>query len=423
MTSAAADHRPDGHRVLVLAYFFPPLGGAGVQRPTKFVKYLPRAGWTPVVVTTRARWYPARDESLAADIPSGTRVIQARELVLLRSLSAQLERFLLAPLARLLRWPDEMLGWVPGATLDALHEIRRERPDAIFTTSAPYSAHLVGLLVHHRTGIPWVADFRDEWTENPEAGRQPRLYRAASRLLERLVVRHATRVTVTTDDARLAGGAVADSKRTTITNGVDPDDMAGAGDRGSRGDRLRLAFVGTLYGGRDCAPVFAALRRLAERGAVDAERVEFRVVGNVWLSEPPDAGPVAVVQTGYVDHPRAVREMAEADVLVVYLPSESRAIVGKLFEYLAAGTPVLTVAHRHNAGARLAAEFGSGPVVEPDDAAGIELALEDLYRRWLAGSLHSGEEERRAQALRRFSRERLTRDLARVLEEAVSSGR
>lgn len=408
--------------MLVLAYFFPPLGGAGVQRSAKFVKYLPGTGWTPVVITTRGRWYPARDESLAADVPPGTRVIQARELALLRSLAAQLERFLLAPLARLLRWPDEMLGWIPGATIDALHEIRRDPPDVIFTTSAPYSAHLVGLLLHRRTGIPWVADFRDEWTENPEAGRQPRLYRAASRLLERLVVRHATRVTVTTDDARLADPSSAGAKRTTITNGVDPDDLASVPGRGG-GDRFRLSFVGTLYGGRDCGPVFAALRRLAERGAMDPARAEFRVVGNVWLPEPPDAGRVPVVQTGYVDHPRAVREMAEADVLVVYLPSESRAIVGKLFEYLAAGPPVLTVAHRSNAGARLAAEFGSGPVVEPDDAAGIEDAIEDLYRRWLAGDLHAGEDERRAEALRRFSRERLTRELAEVLEEARGAAR
>jgi glycosyltransferase involved in cell wall biosynthesis len=404
--------------VLVLAYFFPPLGGAGVQRTTKFVKYLPAAGWTPTVVTTRGRWYPARDESLAADVPPGVRVIQARELAVPRSLSALLERFLLAPLARLLRWPDEMSGWVPGATRAALREIRRERPDVIFTTSAPYSAHLVGLLLHRRTGIPWVADFRDEWTENPEAGRQPRIYRAASRLLERLVLRHATRVTVTTDDARLADAVVADAKRTTITNGVDPDDIAGTGGRGG-GERFRLSFVGTLYGGRDCAPVFAALRRLAERGAVDPSRAEFRVVGNVWLPAPPDAGPVPVVQAGYVDHPRAVREMAEADVLVVYLPSESRAIVGKLFEYLAAGPPVLTVAHPSNAGARLAAEFGSGPVVEPGDSAEIEAALEDLYGRWLRGDLHRGEDERRAEALRRFSRERLTRDLARVLAQAA----
>src|SRR2546423_207639 len=94
-------------------------------------------------------------------------------------------------------------------------------PTSSRRSAAPASAHLVGLLVHHRPGVPWVADFRDEWTENPEAGKQPRLYRAASRLLERLVLRAATRVIVTTDDARLAGPPLPAGKCRTISNRVD----------------------------------------------------------------------------------------------------------------------------------------------------------------------------------------------------------
>ena len=407
---------PMSRRVLFVSYFFPPLGGAGVQRATKFVKYLPGAGWEPVVVTTRSRWYPVRDETLAQDVPPGTRVVAARELTLPRRIAPPLGLLPGEP-NRLLTLPDEMAGWIPWATRAALREIERRRPDVVFTTSAPYSAHLVGLLLKRRTGLPWVADFRDEWTTNPEAGEQPAWVRAATTGLERAVLAGADHVTVTTDDARLA--APLDGRRTTITNGVDPDDVDAAAGAAPPGDRFRLSFVGTMYAGRDCAPVFAALKRLAAAGRIDPSRVEFRIVGNVWLPQQPDAGAVSITQTGYVEHATALREMAEASALVVYLPSASRAIPGKLFEYLGTGRPVLSVAHPDNQPSRIVRELDAGHAVAPEDEAGMERALEDLWQRWEAGQLAAGDAGRRERALARFSRERLTADLAKVLESVT----
>ena len=107
----------------------------------------------------------------------------------------------------------------------------------------------------------------------------------------------------------------------------------------------------------------------------------------MWLPSPPDAGPVAVTEVGYVDHATALREMASASALVLHLPDVSTAIVGKLFEYLASGRPVLSVARPDNPGSRIVRELDAGLTVAPDDAEGMDRALEELWQRWSARQL------------------------------------
>jgi glycosyltransferase involved in cell wall biosynthesis len=178
--------------------------------------------------------------------------------------------------------------------------------------------------------------------------------------------------------------------------------------------------VGTLYGDLDASPVTAALRKLAERGAIDPSRCELRLVGNVWLREPPDAGEVPVVETGYLEHRAALAQMREASVLLLYVPDSSPAPSGKIYEYLACGRPILCIVRRDNLAFRLVEESGAGRSAEPSDAPAIEAAICALYTRWEAGDLHVPERGL-ANVLARYSRPKLTRDLAEVLDAAVTS--
>ena len=163
-------------RILMLAYFFPPLGGAGVQRSLKFARYLPAEGWDPTVVTVRSQDYWMADATLAAEIGATTEVIRTASftgLTLLRRLTPRHSGGSGAPrrstrtigrLRALSGWvlvPDSYVGWTPYAWRAALEAHRRRPFDAIYTTSSPDSAHLAGRTLARRLGLPWVADFRD----------------------------------------------------------------------------------------------------------------------------------------------------------------------------------------------------------------------------------------------------------------------
>jgi glycosyltransferase involved in cell wall biosynthesis len=406
-------------RVLVLAYFFPPLGGAGVQRTLKFVRYLEPLGWVATVVSTKSRHYPARDPSLLKEIPASAEVLRTRALPLANWLSLPPYYLGLKRMAAFLNWPDGGIGWMPFALATALRAARRNRPDVVYSTSAPYGSHLVALLVARLTGLPWVADFRDEWSANPHLADQPRALAWLSERAERAITREANGVVVAAGYFQLRGLADDDPRRVEIANGVDEDDFPTRVEAAPRRDRFVLSHVGTLYDLQDPSPALRALATLGERDAVDVGRVEVRLVGNVWI---PDFSPppgLRVERTGYVDHARAIAEMYAATVLLLYVPTSSLAPSGKLFEYLASGRPILCLTGPENLASRLVREWDAGVVADPHDEAAIEQALLTLWQRWLEDGLPDQEDVRR-KTLERYSRRRTAEQLARVLDEAAS---
>lgn len=397
-----------------------------MPRILKFVKYLPELGWEVAVVTssTRVRWYGPHDEGRLAEIPPAVRVIRAGELPVApirRKLLGTLQRLRIAQLGSYIAWPDETVGWLPFAMAAAHRVARRWRPDVVLSSSYPYTSHLVALAVSRAIGVPWIADFRDPWTLNPQGDAPPWPLPKLNTRAERAIVHRSSRVVLADDHWELVGLADDDPRRVVIANGVDEDDF-GSGVTGGvppAMDRFRLSYVGSLYGTRDAEPVFQAIRRLVRTGVIDPRRFEVSLVGNVWLGdETVELGPVHVNRTGYVDHSRAVREMRSATALLFYAPASTWAPSGKIFEYLLSGRPILSIARPDNLAFELVEELDAGVAAEPDDPVGIDRAITELYQRWSAGTLQIGPEVRE-RTLARFSRRQLTADLAGVLEATV----
>lgn len=424
-------------RVLVVTYYFPPSGGPGVQRTLKTVRYLREAGFEPVVLTVEAGAYPHLDASLEADVPEGVEVVRTAApdpFALYARLSGRSRQDAVTvgsveaagAAARLALWiranvflPDARVGWVPFARRAArrlLREAARQYAPfaAVVTSGPPHSVHLVGLGLR-RTGVPWVADFRDPWTgiNFYEDLPMSRPARALDRRLERRVLRTADAVTTVSPtwarllerEAGLAPGSVH-----VVHNGVDEADLAALDGVPVRDDAFVLAHVGSLYGTRNPTALWAALARLGAEGAVP--RIAVRLVGRVDEAALADAraSGVPVEVAPYVPHEAALREMAEAALLLLTVepfPAEAGMITGKLYEYLASGRPILGVGPAGGDAAALLAETGGGALLARDDVDGLAEAVRAHYAAWEAGAPRQGAPweavapyTRRAQTLR-----------------------
>ena len=409
--------------VLIVAYFFPPFGGGGTPRTAKFVKYLPDLGYRCIVVTARPGRHVVKDSSLLDEIPSSTSVIRATAAplwVLKWGVQRILRRFAISTrITEYIGWPDEFAGWIPAATWHALRVVWRERVDVLYTTSSPTSAHVVGWIVRQSTGIPWVADFRDPWTLNPWREQLARPLRALNERAERAVVSAASEVVVAAESVKVLSQPRRGGRITVVRNGVDPPDVGVAGWR-MTGSLFRLSYVGSLYGDYNCAPIFLALRQLIEHGMLDQRRIEVRVVGQVGV--PPDTfARVPVTLTGYVDHPAAISEMVSASALLFHIPASSTAPSGKIYEYLAAGRPILCVASKENLASQLVTDLDAGVCVEPHDIDGVANAILTFFRQWENAELVLSPSVRE-KVLRRFSRRSLTGDLAQIFDRAIAAG-
>src|SRR4051812_36963668 len=157
-----------GGRVLVIAHHFPPAGGSGSNRALAFARYLPEYGWRPTVLTPGAEWAANRDDGLLRDMPAELRVVRTRSFeprtrpgpaVAASASSTRAPSGVRRQLGHLKRFPDAHLGWLPFALAAA----RRERYEVAYSSSGPFTSHVVGLLLKRVTRRPWVAELRDGW--------------------------------------------------------------------------------------------------------------------------------------------------------------------------------------------------------------------------------------------------------------------
>ncbi|HLA63689.1 MAG TPA: glycosyltransferase [Rhodothermales bacterium] len=432
-------------RVLVVAYYFPPAGGPGVQRVLKAVKYLHASGWQPTVLTVADGAFPQHDPSLAADVPPGVEVVRTRALdpfgVYGRLTGKKGTAAVPVGTAaggggaadRVARWaranlflPDARVGWVPFATRAALRLHRAERFDAVLTSGPPHSVHLIGRALARKTGVPWVADFRDPWTginfyhELPMTGAARRFDRA----LEGSVLREAGRlVTVSpTWAAALADKAGRSAEDVAVVhNGFDAADFAGLEGVAPPADRFVLAHVGSLYGARNPQALWTALGRLRAAGRL--ERFTLKLVGAVDAAARAEAAAHGLdgllEATGYVPHAEAVRAMRAATALLLLVEGfglDRGMITGKLYEYLGSGRPVVGLGPADGDAARLLTETGAGRMLARDDADALTAYLDALITDWEQGTPRPGAPP---EAAAPYTREAQTALLAQALEEAL----
>jgi glycosyltransferase involved in cell wall biosynthesis len=332
--------------------------------------------------------------------------------------------------------PDSRLGWVFPAARAARRATRDRDLRVIYSTSPFASAHLIALAVSRWTGLPWVADFRDPWRDNPFRELGYRSLEQWDAWLERQVYRHATRIVCNTptQQTRLVERLPWTAPKTvTVPNGFDADWIAQARPHRTVGrDRFVLVHCGNCYGPRSPLPLFGALRRVADRSPRIARQVRVLFVGDDRynghsLSALADRFGVRdmVEVVGVRPHAEAIGLLLGADasiVLGVAGPGGELQVPNKLYEYLAVRKPILALAPRGGAIAEVldrasADHVTSDPRDEEQIAAGIELMVKQ--RSGFVDAPWSGV----AWYDRRWSAHVLARMLEEITGAAVTSPR
>jgi glycosyltransferase involved in cell wall biosynthesis len=370
----------------MVCYYFPPREGIASLRAERFAAHLPSFGWEPTVLSPRLSDYGEPTSGPTSPLVLRTATLEisrvgrlAAGLTLDPETPATVHgwRRQLRDVAR--RWayfPDAQIGWYPFAVRQALRLLRRVQFDAVFSSSVPLTAHLVAQAVAKRAGLPWIAEFRDFWTDTMERD-HPHLVRHRS--LERTWLDSASGVvTVSPSLAREYEGKGA-RRVWLITNGFEPEEMPAP----LKTDQFVLTYLGAFYPQwQDLSSVWSALRRMRTADALPTLRIRF--IGDmpsIIANQLRVAGLSDIVEvTGRRPHQEALALMSSSSLLLLAGPRGGRPelrgmLAAKTFEYLASGLPILQVADPESDAARFLADHPGCVTVSPADAEGLVRAL------------------------------------------------
>jgi glycosyltransferase involved in cell wall biosynthesis len=432
-------------RVLFLSYHFPPLGGAGVQRPARLVRHLPALGHEAIVVTgpgtVHGRWTPA-DERLADEIPPGTQVhrIPGPEPAVSTGWASAAERWLgrEAPSAR----------WLREGTLEVGRTAARGGVDAVYVWMQPYETAPAAVRLARELGVPLVADLGDPWALDEMMIYPTALHRRGELRRMRTFLAAADAIVMSTPEAarrvQAAFPELAAKPVLAIPNGFEPTDFAGPPPERRDGAfrivhtgylhtelgrrQARLAPIRRLLGGaisgvdilaRSHIYLLEAVERLLEAEPGLASRLEVHLAGVLSGADREVADRSSVVRLhGFLPHDETIRLMRSADLLFLPmqdLPPGTRATIvpGKTYEYLASGRPILAAVPDGDA-RDLLAEAGSALLCRPTDVEGIAGAIAQQLRRTQGPVPHPD-------VVARYEYERLTAALGAIFDELLGA--
>jgi glycosyltransferase involved in cell wall biosynthesis len=440
-------------KVLIITYYFPPLGMGGVQRVSKFVKYLPSFGWEPVVLTVKDIEYFSHDDSLLQELPSEVKIIRTGSLdplriiflfkklfyrnksrekqtsdpkrVALRNSKKKKAKYFPSSLLKFIEFfyfPDNKIDWLPFVLIKGIRLCRKEKIHLIFSTSPPLTCHLAGFLLKKITRIKWVSDYRDSYSgpENRKSMPFPKKY--LLKYLQKIFSKNADAligvnqmITVEIEDfyARTP-------KAELISNGYDQKDFEIEVEKEQ--SIFRIIYFGTFSPDCPPEPFLIAFHNLLQQNKIDKKKIKFihsgfsigidveRLIEKYDLKE-------TIESKGYLPHKEGVKELLKSDLALLTVADSAPVITtGKIFEYLGAQIPILAIVPQAGEAGRIIESLNAGKVVSPENIAGIEEAILYFYREFESWKpfLKADPEK-----LKKFDRKYLTLKLAQLFDAAV----
>ncbi len=382
-------------KLLLISYYFPPCGGAGVQRWLRILKYLPVMGWDITVLTTRNGDYPVIDKSLMAKLPKDIKIIRTKTPIfgnLYQRVTNDKHGLPYGSLnlesndsffKRLLYWirinliiPDARFIWNKFAYKEAEKLVREEKYDCVITTSPPHSSQLIGLKLKAKYKLKWVTDFRDPWADiyYLKLAKQNKISHMINSYLERKVIAKADLNLIVSDHIN---NDLPPGNKVTFTNSYDPADFPL--DERQASDKFRIKYIGKVTQAQDINSVITGLNNLPQIH----DNIELTFVGT--YLENPFNTKFNVRIKNYIPHQEAILEMINSDLLILLIndyPHNKGMLTTKLFEYLGSQVPILCIGPKDGDANRIIQDCKAGTCIDYNDPQAVQDALLEYFFNW-----------------------------------------
>lgn len=432
-------------KVLIITYYWPPSGGAGVQRWLKFVKYLRQFGWEPVVFTPENPEFPSIDNSLEQDIPEGVEVItnkiwepyqfykkftgkSKKDKIQSGFLSEKNNRFeILEQFAIWLRGnlfiPDARRFWIKPSVKYLSKYLKNNPVDLIVSTGPPHSAHLIALKLNKKLGVRWIADFRDPWT-NIDFYHDLKLSRWADKVhhsMEKRVLKNADSVVVISRGMKNDFSSIHHRKYDVIPNGYDLEDINKIEAKPSADKKFVLAHIGSLNKDRNPVNLWQAIGELVKENEEFARYLEIKNVGKIDIKAIESVKKFGIEQylkrIDYLSHQKVIAQQQSSTLLLLLVnrtPNAKLIVTGKIFEYLISGRPILCIGPTDGDAASIVNETNCGNVFAFDEVNMLKNYLIKAFEMHKNGMLKTD-----CHNVEQYSRENLTKRLTDLFNSVI----
>lgn len=426
-------------KVLFIVYNFPPAAGAATQRVLKFLKYLTKAGYHTFVLTVDKVDYPDLDLSLVEKIPAETKVIKTKYWTpfgIYRKITGRKQNDKI-PVAFIKNnhtsfaerisvffrmnvfLPDAKIGWLPFAVKEGIKLIRKEKIDVIISSGPPHTTHLIAKALKRKTGVSWIADFRDPWTDiDYYSGiKRTKLAELIDSKFEKSVLKNADYIVAASEGyLSIIKSKGVKNKYSVLTNGFDPDDFQHI--KIKTQPKFIISYTGNMPVTRNPESLWLALDELVDERKDFAENFEFHFAG---VMDDEIRNKIRdmkfyknFVDNGYLSYDQVLELVFNSHLLIMIVnrvATSNEILPGKIFEYIASGNFVLVIGPEKGVSAKLIDYVKQGVAVEFDNKLKLKTVIIDLFEKWLSGRLMKFDTAERFE----FTREKITNKLIDII--------
>jgi len=432
-------------KVLIISYYWPPAGGPGSQRVLKFSKFLPKFNWRPVILTVRNGEYPYIDNSLESEIRADCKVYSSSTIepfILYKKITGKDANSPL-PVGQLTQkpdktehkiynWlrtnlflPDARMGWIIPGYLRARKVIQSQKIQAVVSSSPPHSLQLIAYLIHKEFKLPWIADFRDPWTEIQyyQVSKRNRLSHSIDHSFEKRVLRSANHITTVSSSIgqsfrQKLNRLNSESNISIIPNGWDPDEFKN--DSKPNPSKFIILHTGNLNATQNPSVLWKSLQTLLEMHPSLKIDLQLKFIGRVHENirrDIADSNLNTITEyESFLPHEQIIGEIQKAAILMSVVPDvpDNRGIVmSKNFEYIGSGLPVLIIGPTDSDIAHIISDFSHSQMINYKDMETCKTYLGKTYQAW-----KNRENPLSTSKLRqKYSRLILTEKLAKILND------